>query len=118
MTIKYNDEQKARIRGMIEAFQGAKPRLRDATLRGVGICDALDDWFYHRNSEDFSREYVTLKPKHKDAKALIRRALGDYLFLEDWQRQEGVNWLGARRYADRRRWLNQLIHDCEMALEE
>lgn len=118
MTIKYTDEQKYRIRGMIEALQGAKPHLRAATLVGSGICGALDDWFYNRPSDDFQRDYDTLKPKHRDARSLIRRALGNYLFLEDWQSQTHVIWLRARRYADRLRWLDQLIHDCEMALEE
>lgn len=112
--MQYTDEQKARIRGMVGAFEGARRHLDDADHPAPGICAALQRWVYKDGMPLRSRIAVGW-----DAKQLVWRALGrDCLWLEDWQRTNGVpvNKTEAQRRRARHAWLDKLIADCKAAL--
>ena len=112
----YNDEQKARIRGMIAAFEGAKKHLLRSVKSGSGICWAIELWLYADYYEPGKWDRANWA---YDAKQLIRRALGSYPWLGSWQIGEGHQYTrGMDSLPVRRAWLDQLITDCKAALEE
>ncbi|WHB31212.1 hypothetical protein [Xanthomonas phage NEB7] len=108
MDIQYTDEQKARIRAMIQLFEDAKVYLPAAIRRGVGICSALGAASEVRYGARFSRA-------RNDCCNLIGRALGGpAMFLGQWQRRKGFR--ANASMAARTAWLEQLIRDCKAAL--
>lgn len=113
--MRYTEAQKARIRGMIEAFEGAQQHLAAAVSTGSGICHALDIWAV----SDLAH-YRSRRDARDDARGLIQRALQGCAYLENWQRlQRSGDQGGAPRvtfFAPRKRWLDQLIADCRAAL--
>lgn len=116
MNYKYDDEQKARIRGMIEAFEGAQTHLYRAVKSGSGICWAIDIWLCQVYSHPGKWDRAA---SASDAKGLIRRALGKYQWLGSWQIGEGHPYTrGMDSLPVREAWIDKLITDCKAALEE
>lgn len=111
----YTEDQKARIRGMIEAFEGCREFLRESAGLGAGICHAMSLWAM-RGSSSYPNERWKART---DARDLLSLALGDkYRYLEDWQYlYTGERRTYKRSVTNRLRWLDQLVTDCKAALE-
>lgn len=110
---EYTDQQKDRIRGMIEAFEGARQHLATSSESGKGICYALYLWVNDSVGER--------NPAAEDAQNLIARALRPHAYLEGWQNAGFVLDGSLRRKSAaalqlRHRWLDQLVADCKAAL--
>lgn len=106
----YTDQQKARIRGMIEAFEGCRRYLK----KRQGICAALSAWRW--NGDDRFQA-------HYDAGRLIDRALDGYAWLDSWLWNNDARSkapLSSRSaeemLAIRHLWLDKLIADCKAVL--
>lgn len=115
MTHQYTENEKARIRDMIVVFQEAQKTVRQSVRNGGGLCFAIS--LTKRQSTGTSiRARI-------DAASLVMRSIAGHMFLEGWQASRGRPWPRSRkdgtyirRLGDRRRWLDQLIRDCQAAL--
>ncbi len=107
----YTEEQKARIRGMIEAFEGCREYLHHNVKCGRGICAALRAWSYDDYADCDRRAQAK-----QDASQLITRAMPWKPYLENWQGVSTYSTPFKTRLANRHAWLDKLIADCKAAL--
>lgn len=118
MNHQYTESEKARVRDMIVVFQEAQKTLRQAVCKdGAGLCWAIHLTMTKANAGTHSTA-------RDDAADLVKRSLAGSTYLESWQAlHHGIPYprhkdgSRGRRLGDRRRWLNQLIRDCQAALE-
>ena len=110
----YSRKKKAKLRLMAEMFDTVHDQL---TLRnhGHGLCRLLYQrvWAHESKYSEYEWRSARIACVH-----LIRRSLGNYLFLESWARARGHETATTTDFfAARRRWAKQLAAACREAGE-
>ena len=113
-THQYSEDDKQRIRLMVEAFEGCRKYVEQSVRDGGGLCMALVNWEIEGAVPWGARAKAA-----SDAGSLIRRALNGHVFLEYWRRHRNLPYKSlATRIRMRHMWLDKLIADCKAALED